>query len=217
MLPWTLKVCLALELLVLLPLVSATLPARYKCIAWRLEYTVSDHSIGWLGRPSLRRKISHWARHNRSVCVPQHRKEKSVRGQCALPQRSAIQQCLHLPRQDCRAVVCVPGFRVELTDGSREDACVTRSHIRADTKHPMCRLGCTLLMLTEEVTVPVHSAAIAEACATTPAIILMAPQQGALWFDDLAHTARASLNVAPHPETASAFHSNAVNTTLFLF
>ena len=174
---------------------TSTKPAS-TCAVRRLRVTKSASSIGWLGRAATRATVSHWAVHNRSVCVPEALAEASVRGQCALPQRSAVIGCLQLPEGECRAAVCVPGFSVPapFRRGQRAPGCVTRSHADADVKHVMCAGGCLLLTF-DAAPVVVHVPRdAAGACASAWRAVLAEERPGELWFEGLA--ARATRSVA---------------------
>ena len=175
---------------------ASTEPVSSTCAARRLRATKSSSSIGWLGRAATRATASHWAVHNRSVCVPEALAEASVRGQCALPQRSAVIGCLQLPAGECRAAVCVPGFSVPapFRRGQRAPGCVTRSHADADVKHVMCASGCLLLTLDADAVAVQIPREAARACAGAWHAVLTEERPGELWFDGL--SARASRSVA---------------------
>jgi len=175
---------------------ASTEPVSSTCAARRLRATKSSSSIGWLGRAATRATASHWAVHNRSVCVPEALAEASVRGQCALPQRSAVIGCLQLPAGECRAAVCVPGFSVPapFRRGQRAPGCVTRSHADADVKHVMCASGCLLLTLDADAVAVQIPREAARACTGAWHAVLTEERPGELWFDGL--SARASRSVA---------------------
>ena len=176
---------------------ASTEPVSSTCAARRLRATKSSSSIGWLGRAATRATASRWAVHNRSVCVPEGLAEASVRGQCALPQRSAVIGCLQLPAGECRAAVCVPGFSVPapFRRGQRVPGCITRSHTNADVKHVMCASGCLLLTLdAEAVAVQIRREA-ARACAGAWRAVLTEERPGEPWFDGLAARATQSVPV----------------------
>ena len=176
---------------------ASTEPVSSTCAARRLRATKSSSSIGWLGRAATRATASRWAVHNRTVCVPEALAEASVRGQCALPQRSAVIGCLQLPAGECRAAVCVPGFSVPapFRRGQRVPGCVTRSHTNADVKHVMCASGCLLLTLdAEAVAVQIRREA-ARACAGAWRAVLTEERPGEPWFDGLAVRATQSVPV----------------------
>lgn len=128
--------------------------------------------------------------------MPEALAEASVRGQCALPQRSAVIGCLQLPAGECRAAVCVPGFSVPapFRRGQRAPGCVTRSHANADVKHVMCASGCLLLTLDAEAVAVQIPREAARACAGAWRAVLTEERPGELWFDGLA--ARATRSVA---------------------
>ena len=176
---------------------ASTEPVSSTCAAHRLRATKSSSSIGWLGRAATRATASHWAVHNRSVCVPEALAEASVRGQCALPQRSAVIGCLQLPAGECRAAVCVPGFSVPapFRRGQRAPGCVTRSHADADVKHVMCASGCLLLTLDTEAVAVQIPRDDARACAGAWRAVLTEERPGELWFDGLAARATRSVVV----------------------
>ena len=176
---------------------ASTEPVSSTCAARRLRATKSSSSIGWLGRAATRATASHWAVHNRSVCVPEALAEASVRGQCALPQRSAVIGCLQLPAGECRAAVCVPGFSVPapFRRGQRAPGCVTRSHADADVKHVMCASGCLLLTLDAEAVAVQIPREAARACAGAWHAVLTEERPGELWFDGLSARATRSMAV----------------------
>ena len=170
-------------------------PAATGCAPWRVRSTVSTNTIGWLGRPAVRDTATHWARHNSSICVADRNKEASVRGQCALPQSGAILGCLQL-LHECRAAVCVPGFTVG-ADGSarRAPGCITRSHTRADRRHPMCKSGCLLLTL-EPAAAGFGRALpppLRRACAKSWRSVVAGNATGAAWYDGMAAAATRAL------------------------